>query len=96
MKSKQIRNAELQNGNQVSYRQSHQALKAVETQVLGDETESFKKIPSFLEHLSQTDPQAYWQLETRNHQFFRLFIAPGPTQEVFCWCRSFLALDSSF
>jgi len=31
MKPKQIRNAELQNGNQVSYKQSHRALKAVET-----------------------------------------------------------------
>jgi len=59
MKPKQIRNTELQNGNQVSYLQSHQTLKAVETQVLGDEAESFKKIPFFLEHLSQTDSQAY-------------------------------------
>jgi len=96
MKPKQIRNAELQNGNQVSYKQSHRALKAVETRVLDDETEFFKKIPSFLEHLSQADPQAYWQLETQNHQFFCLFIAPGPTQEAFRWCRSFLALDGTF
>ena len=59
MKLKQIHNAELQNDNQVSYRQSHQALKAVETQVLDNETEFFKKISFFLEHLSQTDSQVY-------------------------------------
>ena len=59
MKPKQIRNAELQNGNQVSYKQSHWILKAVETQVLDDETKFFKKISFFLEHLFQTDSQVY-------------------------------------
>ena len=59
MKSKQIHNTELQNDNQVSYKQSHQALKAVETWVLDDETEFFKKISFFLEHLSQTNSQVY-------------------------------------
>ena len=64
--------------------------------MLDDETEFFKKISFFLEHISQADPQVYWQLKTQNHQFFCLFIAPGPTQEVFCWCRSFLALNGTF
>src|SRR5215471_21681285 len=93
IKPSQIRNTELQDGNRVSYKQSWRALKKVEKQIFGDETESFKKILSFLKHLSQADPQAYWQLETQNHQFFCLFVAPGPIQEVFCWCRSFIALD---
>src|SRR5436189_3069547 len=87
IKPKQILNTELQNGNQISYTQSWRVLKKIENQVFGDEAESFKKIPSFLENLSQVDPQAYWRLETRNCQFFRLFIAPGSTQEAFRWCR---------
>jgi len=72
------------------------ALKKIEKQVFDDETESFKKIPSFLENLSQVDPRAYWRLETQNHQFFHLFIAPGPTQESYRWCRPFLAFDGTF
>jgi len=60
MKPKQILNTELQNGNRISYNQSWRVLKKVENQVFGDEAESFKKIPSFLENLSQVDPQAYW------------------------------------
>jgi hypothetical protein len=60
MKPSQICNTELQNGNQISYMQSWRALKIIETNVFDDEAESFKKIPFFLEHLSQADPQAYW------------------------------------
>ena len=91
----QILNTELQNGNQISYKQSWRALKEIEKQIFGDEAESFKKIPS-LENLSKIDPQAYWRLKTQNHQFFQLFIAPGPTQEAFRWCRPFIALDETF
>ena len=60
MKPKQILNTELQNSNQISYNQLWHVLKKVKNQVFGDETESFKKIPSFLKNLSQVDPQAYW------------------------------------
>ena len=59
IKLKQILNTELQNGNQISYTQSWRVLKKVENQVFGDEAESFKRIPFFLENLSQADPQAY-------------------------------------
>jgi hypothetical protein len=59
MKPSQILNTKLQSGNRISYMQSWRTLKKVEEQILGDEAESFKKIPSFLEHLSQADPQAY-------------------------------------
>ena len=55
MKPKQIHNTELQNDNQVSYKQSHQTLKAVKTQMLDNETEFFKKISFFLKYLFQTD-----------------------------------------
>jgi MuDR family transposase len=60
IKPSQICNIELQNGNQVSYKQSWRALKKIEQQILGDEAECFKKISFFLEHLSQADSQAYW------------------------------------
>ena len=96
IKPDQIRNTELQDGNQISYKQSWRALKEIEKQVFGDEAESFKRIPSFLENLSQVDPQTYWRLEIQDCQFFHLFIAPGPTQEAFRWCRSFIALDGTF
>ena len=56
----QIRNTELQNGNQIRYQQSWRALKTVKKLILGDKTELFKKIPSFLENLSQVDPLVYW------------------------------------
>jgi hypothetical protein len=59
IKPSQIRNTELQNGNKVSYKQSWRALKKIEKEILDDETASFKKIPFFLENLSQADPQAY-------------------------------------
>jgi zinc finger SWIM domain-containing protein 3 len=96
IKPKQISTSELQNGNQISYNQSWRALEEIKKQIFGDEAESFKKIPSFLENLSQVDPQAYWRLETQNNRFFRLFIAPGATQEAFRWCRPFIALDGTF
>jgi hypothetical protein len=67
IKPSQIRNTELQNGNQVSYKQTWHALQIIGKQIFGDEAEFFKKIPSFLKYLSQADPQAYWQLETQNN-----------------------------
>ena len=64
IKSKQILNTELQNGNQISYTQSWRVLKKVENQVFNNEAKFFKKISLFLKNLSQVNPQAYWRLKT--------------------------------
>ena len=44
----QIRTTELLHGNHISYKQAWRARKKIEAQVFGEEGESFKKIPSFL------------------------------------------------
>ena len=52
IKPSQIRNVKLQNGNQVTYKQSWRTLKKIEQRVLSDEAKFFKEIPFFLNHLS--------------------------------------------
>jgi zinc finger SWIM domain-containing protein 3 len=96
IKPRQIMAIEKSCGNDVSYKQSWRALIAAQGEALGDDIKSFQKIPAFLGRIAQADHSTYYHLESKDGAFHRLFLAPGPTQKAFQYCRRFIAFDGTF
>jgi hypothetical protein len=96
IKPRQIIVLEKADGNDIPYKQAWYTLKATQFAALGDDTESFQKIPAFLKQIEDADSSVYYHLESKDSIFYRLFMAPGPTQKALQYCCPFIALDGTF
>jgi hypothetical protein len=87
---------EKSNGNSLKYMPAWRTKKAIEVAALGDDLDSFEKIPALLERMVQADPTDYYHVQSQDGSFQQLFIPPGAAIKSFQHCRPFIALDGAF
>jgi hypothetical protein len=62
MQPRQIMAIEKSNGNSLKYMPEWRTKKAIEAATLGDDLDSFEKIPALLQRMVQADPTTYYHL----------------------------------
>jgi hypothetical protein len=70
IKPRQIIALEKADGNDIPYKQAWCTLKAIQFAALGDDTESFQKIPVFLKWIRDADNSVYYHLESKDGIFY--------------------------
>ncbi|CAI5536897.1 unnamed protein product [Closterium sp. Naga37s-1] len=62
----------------------------------GDWKTSFRYIPRVLERFKEIDPDSTLDLVTKDHAFFRAFVAPSASRTALRFCRPVIGMDGTF
>jgi hypothetical protein len=84
------------NRNNILYNQGWRTVKETARITLGDNIESFQKLPALLKHIKDADPEIYYHISSKDGTFHQLFIAPGPSIKAFNNYRPLISLDGTF
>jgi hypothetical protein len=96
LRPKDIMAIEKANGNDISYKQGWRTVKETARITLGDDIESFQKLPALLERMKDADPEIHYHVSSKDGAFHQLFIAPGPSIKAFNNCCPLISLDGTF
>ncbi|KAE8183588.1 hypothetical protein CF336_g8117 [Tilletia laevis] len=74
----------------------YKAKAAIINSAIGDETDSFKRLPAYVKALVDVDKDTRAVLELDNGKFHRMFVSPGACSKAWRHARQWLAVDATF